>query len=206
MASRTRPSARARTLVQDAITTERRRIARELHDTVVHGLTLIVLQSTAIRRRPDMTAGVIGALELLEEHAHRALVELRQALGQLDTAPGSAEIGALVDRVSRTAVPVRLEVRGEPGPVHADADLAAYRVVQEAVTNALRHGAPDPIIDIGFTWADQVEISVLSRPGRGLGGLREQVVQAGGGLETTRLADGGFRLTARLPRTSEPVR
>jgi signal transduction histidine kinase len=202
---------------------ERRRIAREMHDVVAHSVSVMVVQAGGARRilARDPERAVDAAVHI-EETGRAALVEMRRLLGMLghhdDAArapqPTLAEVGALVRRSREAGQPVELTVLGEPRSLPAGIDLAAYRVVQEGLTNALRHanGAPT---EITVRWApDAIELGVADRgpgvgtggdPGHGLVGMRERVRLYGGELWTGRRDGGGFEIRARIPLEGEVV-
>src|SRR6266540_2850706 len=147
-----------------ATAAERARITRELHDVVAHGLSVMVVQAqgaaAAQHRHPERTA---GALQEIIATGRASLAEMRRLLGvvrreptedpQLAPLPGIGALPALVDQVRAAGTPVRLDVDGEPVPLPASVDLSAYRIVQEALTNTLKHAGPgaQAAIRIGFT-------------------------------------------------------
>jgi signal transduction histidine kinase len=231
-----------------AIAAERDRIARELHDIVSHSVSLMVVQAGAAREvlgtMPDEAS---AALRAVEDAGRGAMTDLRHLLGVLapsqsgeDTDPGPdgdggddrAEVGLapqpgldrlgpLVDRISFAGLPVEVRISGEPRPLPQGIDVTAYRIIQEALTNALRHGDGDKA-EVTVRYADhalRVEVlntgpSVLTggtpRPptprlrtgtgtGRGLLGLRERVAVYGGDLDARRRLGGGYRVRARIP-------
>ncbi|MGW3204149.1 sensor histidine kinase [Streptomyces sp. NPDC001135] len=228
-----------------AIAAERDRIARELHDIVSHNVSLMVVQASAAREvlgtMPDEAA---SALRAVEDAGRGAMTDLRHLLGLLapaqdgtDTDPGPAvgadagavstplapqpgldRLGPLVDRISFAGLPVEVHVSGEPRPLPQGIGVTAYRIIQEALTNALRHGDGGKA-EVTVRYADhalRVEVlntgpSVLTgtapatpRPasagtGRGLLGLRERVAVYGGDLDARRRLGGGYRVRARIP-------
>jgi signal transduction histidine kinase len=196
---------------------ERRRIAREMHDVVAHSVSVMVVQAGGARRILDLDpARAVDAAVHIEETGRAALVEMRRLLGMLggheDAArapqPTLAEVGALVRRSQEAGQPVALTVLGEPRSLPAGIDLAAYRVVQEGLTNALRH-ANGSATEITVRWApDAIELAVADRgpgeaadgdPGHGLVGMRERVRLYGGELWTGPRTGGGFEIRARIP-------
>ncbi len=216
-----------------AVSAERDRIARELHDIVSHNVSLMVIQAGAARQ---VVAGApqdaTDALLAVEASGRDAMTELRALLGLLTPdgtgtddllpQPGMSRLEELVDRVAFAGLPVELTVHGEPRPLPPGIDLTAYRVIQEALTNALRH-APGARAEVQVRYTDRhlrLEIvntgpSVLTGPaeprpavpsqggtgpGRGLLGLRERVAAFGGHLDARRRLGGGFRVRARIPR------
>ncbi|MFJ4184498.1 sensor histidine kinase [Kitasatospora sp. NPDC089509] len=202
----------------EAVTAERLRIAREMHDTVAHSIGIVALQAGAARRvidrRPERAKQALGEIETAGRETlaalRRMLVALRQADGEVsDTVPaGLADLDRLAE--ATTAAGVRVEVRrtGEPGPLPPEIDLSAFRIVQESVTNVVRHAqARDCLVTVGRT-AGELSVEVTDRgrghgstPGTGFGlaGLRERVALLHGEFEAGPRPDGGFRVAARLP-------
>ncbi|MGW2178733.1 sensor histidine kinase [Streptomyces sp. NPDC001732] len=196
----------------------RNRLARELHDSVGHALSAVTLQAGAARKVLDSDPEFVReALAAIEETTRRTVGELDSVLGLLRSgeeqgtagATGPA-LGALDGLLERCGVPVSLTVRGEPGTVPAVVSREAYRIVQEGLSNALRHGGPRAAVELRITvCAADVEIVMDSplperpaavRPGggRGLRGVAERAVLLGGRAEAGP-HEGGWRLTARLP-------
>jgi signal transduction histidine kinase len=221
---------RSRRAVQD----ERERIARELHDIVTHHVSVIVIQAgaglTALDRRPERAR---TALEAIDRTSREALTDMRRMLGILgdpspaSTAaqgdevrapmPGLERLGALIEEVRAAGLPVELSMDGDPRPLDAGVQLSAYRIVQEALTNALKHArgararvrlAYEPrAIEIEVTdqgGAGTRDLGEVGRGGRGLIGMRERVALYGGDFEAGPTPT-GFRVHARLPIDSEPV-
>lgn len=222
----------ARTAAQ-AVTAERLRIAREMHDTVAHSIGIVALQAGAARRvigsRPDRAR---DALTEIEAAGRETLAGLRRMLGALreaDRDPGGrgpgAEPGSLprsprestglaaLDRLTAatTAAGVRVDVEwhGEPPPLLPEVDLAAFRIIQESVTNVVRHaGARSCRVSIDCRTRDAMAIEITDRGrghggapggGYGLAGLRERVALLNGEFHAAPRPDGGFRVAARLP-------
>ncbi len=208
-----------------AVAEERARIAAELHDVVTHNVSVMVIQAGAARKVVDVEPELSKqALLAIESGGRAAMAELRHVMGLLagpggerldgpadglEPQPGLDRLDALVERVRAAGVPVRAEV-SPPGPLPPGVDLAAYRVVQEALTNTIKHvpgaaasvriGGDDEWLEIEVTDTGGARSAGLRAPGgRGLMGLRERLAVYGGTLETGRTADGGFRLAARLP-------
>jgi signal transduction histidine kinase len=203
---------------REAVAAERSRIARELHDVVAHAVSVVVVQAQAGQRlvgRDD--PGARASLEAIENTARTALQEMRRLLGMLrDTdavslapQPGLAQLDELARQVSDAGLPVEVEVDGAPTPLAAGIDLAAYRLVQEGLTNALKHAGP-ACASVRIRYSDtQVELEVADdgrgrngaadRSGHGLAGLRERVALYGGTLESGPAHEGGWRLSATLP-------
>jgi signal transduction histidine kinase len=204
-----------------AVAEERARIARELHDIIAHSVSVMVVQAAAGRRVLDSQPETARAsLEAIETTGRQALAEIRRLLGVLrrddgpDEAlvpqPGLAHVEALVDEMRRAGLPVELRVEGEPGPLPPGVDVSAYRVVQEALTNTLRHAGPARVSVIVRYGPDDVEVEVSddghgssAHPapagGQGLVGMRERVALFQGDFEAGPRAGGGFAVRARLP-------
>jgi signal transduction histidine kinase len=203
---------------REAVAAERSRIARELHDVAAHAVSVVVVQAQAGQRlvgRDDPSAR--ASLEAIEDTARTALQEMRRLLGMLrdtDAAslapqPGLAQLDELARQVSDAGLPVEVEVDGAPTPLAAGIDLAAYRLVQEGLTNALKHaGAARASVRIRYS-DTQVELEVADdgrgrngaagASGHGLVGLRERVALYGGTFESGPAHEGGWRLSATLP-------
>jgi signal transduction histidine kinase len=204
----------------DAVRQERARLTRELHDVVAHGLTVLVVQAVAAQEDLDHDAPlerVRGRLAASEEVARESLQELRTLLGILGTAhdgvaagAGTDAVRALVQRLRATGLDVALDV-DERRPVDDSLELTLYRVVQEALTNAYKHGAGDAQVRVA-SGPDGVEVVVTNRvrpgapaltgSGRGLAGLRERAALHGGSLEAQG-REGVFRLECALPAVPE---
>jgi len=205
-----------------AVTEERARIARELHDVVGHAIAMMTVQAGAERMalandRPE-TSRVLSQIEVT---GRQTLQEMRRMLGLLrsdDSAdftpqPGLAQVGALAERMARSGLDVDVQVEGEPGPVSPGVDISAYRIVQEALTNVLKH-AEAGRARVRVTHGDGgIEIEVADDgtggrepdgQGHGLTGIRERVGLYGGSLDVGPAPQGGWRLVARLPREVEP--
>jgi signal transduction histidine kinase len=202
-----------------AVAEERARIARELHDIVAHAVSVMVLQVGAVRHRlPDGFGEDVDALRGVEETGRSALGEMRRLLGMLrrDDAPelapqpGLGRLDALLHEVRVAGLPVQLHVDGEPLELPAAIDLSAYRIVQEGLTNALKHAhATQADVHIRYA-ADELRIQVsddgngaADATGDGLGhgliGVRERVRLYGGEMSAAGANGGGFRLTTSLP-------
>jgi signal transduction histidine kinase len=197
---------------------ERLRIARELHDVVAHTIATINVQAGVaahvIDKQPEAAA---QALETIKTTSREALRELRSILGVLRApadeesrapAPGLAQLDALIATSDDAGLPVRVEVSGERRPLPPTVDLAAYRIVQESLTNVLRHaGQATAAVRLAYA-PDELAIEVtdtgrgagaVAGTGHGIAGMRERVSALHGELEAASLADGGFRVRARLP-------
>jgi signal transduction histidine kinase len=214
-----------RTEAARAVSEERARIARELHDIVSHSISVITLQTQAVRRRlqPEHVRE-IRDLRAVESTARLAMAEMRRLFGvlradgerpALEPQPGLDQLDGLVADARAAGVPVEVAVEGEPVPLPPGLDLAAFRVIQEALTNVRKH-APGGCATVRLRYEDtDVEVSVENtggvtsqRPdhgGLGLVGMRERVVLYGGSLEAGVQPGGGFTVRARLPfRTGAP--
>jgi signal transduction histidine kinase len=201
-----------------AVAEERARIARELHDIVAHAVSVMVLQVGAVRHRlPDALSPDREALQDVEQAGRTALTDMRRLLGamrqdgeQIDLAPqpGLDRVQSLLDEVRRAGLPVELHLEGEPRPLPRAIDLSAYRIVQEGLTNALKHARASHA-DVTVSYApDAVQIvvrddgagaSTSNDPGYGLAGMRERVKIYGGKMSAGSANGGGFVLTTRLP-------
>jgi signal transduction histidine kinase len=192
------------------VVAERARIARELHDVVTHHVTAMVVQADAAQYKPDTATTSLSAISQAGRHA---LTDLRYLLGALDgNSDGPKEPGKLPDLVAHSRAagqPVELVEEGDPRPMASAADAAVYRVVQEALTNAMKHAAGERTVvrvNHGTEWLDlEVTTDGPGRPslgrgsGRGLVGLRERVHVVGGDLRAGARPDGGFTVQARIP-------
>jgi signal transduction histidine kinase len=224
-----------------AVGEERARIARELHDIVSHNVSVMIVQAGAAREvlatMPDEAGAALAAVE---RAGRDTMTELRHLLGLLAPAadgddpddgtelapqPTLTRLGPLVDRIAFAGLPVEVRVSGTPRPLPTGVDVTAYRIVQEALTNALKHGSGEKA-EVTVRYADhalRVEVlttgpSVLTGgsggagggggrngladergTGRGLTGLRERVAVYGGDLDARRRLGGGYRVRARLP-------
>jgi signal transduction histidine kinase len=201
-----------------AVAEERARIARELHDIVAHAMSVMVLQVGAVRHKlPQTQAEDRDALGHVEQAGRTALAEMRRLLGamrndgdalELGPQPGLDALDSLVEDVSRAGLPVRLHVDGEPFPLPRAIDLSAYRIVQEGLTNALKH-AHASRADVTLRYRpDELELEIAddgkgpatsNGPGHGLVGIRERVNIYGGEMSAGAAPTGGFILSARLP-------
>ena len=201
-----------------AVAEERARIARELHDVVAHAVSVMVLQIGAVRHGlPDSEAEDREALKGVEQTGRTALTEMRRLLGamrrdgesgELSPQAGLDDLGPLVEEVGRAGLSVRLHVEGERRPLPRALDLSAYRIVQEGLTNALKHAqAAEAEVTVRYE-PDGVEIEVRDDGkgaaasdglGHGLVGIRERVTIYGGEMSAGPAPEGGFVLRARLP-------
>jgi signal transduction histidine kinase len=201
-----------------AVAEERARIARELHDIVAHAMSVMVLQVGAVRHKlPQTLEEDRDALGRVEHAGRTALTEMRRLLGamrsdgdgvELGPQPGLDALDSLVEDVSRAGLPVRLHVDGERVPLPRAIDLSAYRIVQEGLTNALKHAhASHADVTVRYR-PDELELKVAddgkgpettNGHGHGLVGIRERVNIYGGEMSAGAAAAGGFILSARLP-------
>ena len=201
-----------------AVAEERARIARELHDIVAHSVSVMVLQVGAVRHRlPASQAQDKEALQGVEQAGRAALTEMRRLLGamrqdgqavDLAPQPGLDSLDTLVADVQRAGLPVHLDRNGERVALSRAIDLSAYRIIQEGLTNVLKHAhATHAEVAIRYG-SDDLQIRVSddgtgSNPvdgnGHGLVGIRERVKIYGGEMSTGQGPGGGFILTARLP-------
>ncbi|WP_230416315.1 sensor histidine kinase [Micromonospora tarapacensis] len=212
--------ANQRALAEQAVADERRRIARELHDVVAHHVSVMGVLATGVRRvlrrDPDAADEAVGTIE---ETSRATLRELRRLLDVLRTEaepaaelapqPGIAGIELLTEQVREAGLPVTLTVQGNPGPLEEGVGLTVYRIVQEALTNALKHaGTATAQVRVSFAGgAVEVEVTDTGRGpspdtdriGHGLVGMRERVGLYGGILRTGGRAGGGYRIYARIP-------
>jgi signal transduction histidine kinase len=197
---------------------ERARIARELHDIVAHAVSVMVLQVGAVRHRlPDAVAPDREALQDVEQAGRTALAEMRRLLDamrrdgdevELAPQPGLDAVESLLEEVRRAGLPVDLHIEGEPCRLPPAIDLSAYRIVQEGLTNALKHARASHA-DVTVRYApDDVQIVVSddgtgattsNDPGFGLAGVRERVRIYGGEMSAGNENGGGFVLRTRLP-------
>ena len=209
---------------REAVVAERARIARELHDVVAHSVSVMVVQAQAGPRLLSVPESAGEAFRSIETTGREALVELRRLLGvlrggeeQLATTPqpGLDRLDALVEQVRAAGLQVDLRVEGEPVQLPAGVDLSAYRIVQEALTNTLKHaGRAEAEVIIRFE-PSALELEVLDNgsgpathpngSGHGLAGMRERVALYGGVLEAGSRKGHGFVVRARLPLGEEPA-
>ena len=203
---------------QRAVAEERARIARELHDVIAHSVSVMTVQAGAVRRllQPGQERERL-ALEAIESTGREALTEMRRLVGLLrrqgtvpdfSPQPSMRAVDVLVGTIREAGLPVELAVEGEPRELAPGVDLAAYRVIQEALTNALKYAGPARAW-VTVRWReDEIEVEIANDgsseatgdgTGHGLIGLRERVALVGGTIESGPRAGGGFVVTARLP-------
>jgi signal transduction histidine kinase len=205
-----------------AVEVERARIAAELHDVVTHNVSVMVIQTGAARKVMDAAPELSKqAMLAVEASGRAAMSELRHVMGLLSAAeherpdglepqPGLDQLDSLVDGVRAAGTPVSVAVSPPPGPLPPGIDLTAYRIVQEALTNTLKHAVgASAAVTIGHQddWLE-IEVTDTGGPpgpasrtgnGRGLIGLRERLAVYGGTLESGRRIGGGYRIMARVP-------
>ena len=205
-----------------AVAEERARIARELHDIVAQAVSVMVLQVGAVRHKiPDERAEDREALRGVERAGRTALAEMRRLLAamrrdgedvEFAPQPGLDGLDSLLEEVGRAGLPVELHVDGDPVPLPRGVDLSAYRIVQEALTNALKHArATDADVTVRYR-QDELQIEVRDNGrgsattdglGHGLVGIRERVKIYGGDMTAGTASEGGFVLSTRLPLSDE---
>ena len=214
--------ARAEQDARRRIDEERLRIARELHDVVAHTMATINVQAGVaahvLSSRPEAAAESLQAIKAASKEGLKELRAVLDVLRQADDAdptqpaPGTAQLEALIAGARRAGLETTLTVTGEPVPLPAAVDLAAYRIVQESLTNAIRHAGPaTAAVSLGYHH-DELRIDVTdtgrSQPtgaaaghngGHGLAGMRERAATVGGTVETGPGPGGGYRVAARLP-------
>jgi signal transduction histidine kinase len=203
-----------------AVAEERARIARELHDIVAHSVSVMVLQVGAVRHRLPQ-GDDSEALKGVERAGRTALAEMRRLLAAMRTdgdaveftpQPGLDELNSLLDEIERAGLPVTLHVDGEAFPLPRAIDLSAYRIVQEGLTNALKHSrATKADVTVRYR-TDEVQLEIRDNGsgtatgdglGHGLVGIRERVKIYGGEMSAGTANGGGWVLSTRLPLTSD---
>lgn len=210
--------------VRSAAAAERARLAREIHDVIAHSVSVMVIQAggarTVLEAAPDRAETALGSVE---QAGREALAEMRRLLGILDAGdrhelapqPGLDDLPELVARTEAAGVPASILIEGEPVPVPPGVSLCAYRVIQEALTNTIRHAGPARA-RIAVRWReDALELEVaddgrgdvtpdLPTGGHGLAGMRERAALHGGRLEAGPEHGGGFAVRAWIP-LEDPV-
>jgi signal transduction histidine kinase len=207
-----------------AASEERARIAREMHDIVSHGLSVMVVQADGARyaSATDPQAAT-QALATISETGREALTDMRRMLGLLRAGdggagtrpqPGIADLDALLEQAAGSGLRLHAEVE-RPLPVDSGVGLAVYRVLQESLTNVRKHAGPDPHVQVTLRRADDHLVAEVVDDGRGgtatddgkghgLIGMRQRVAALGGSLEAAPRPGGGFAVRARLPLDGEP--
>jgi signal transduction histidine kinase len=213
-----------RQATEAAVRDERARIARELHDVVAHSVSVVAIQAGAAQSVLDTEPErAREPLDAIESTAREALIEMRRLLGvlraeddgpSLTPQPGLADVETLLGHIREAGLPVDLTVEGEPRALPPGVELSAFRIVQEALTNVLRHaGTARARVTVRYR-TDAVEVQVVDdgrssgdrRPGgHGLVGMQERVTLYGGTLTTGEQSEGGFAVTAVLPVGSPPA-
>jgi signal transduction histidine kinase len=227
-----RLAAEQKELMRKAVAVERMHIARELHDSVAHSITVIVLQAAGAARVMHTRPGSAGpALNEIENAGRQALEELRRLLTVLraneaavdgsasdDHQPCIDDLDALLDQLHDAGLPVRLHRSGEARTIAPSVSRTAYRIVQEALTNVTKHAPGSVRVDVGLSWTpEQLVVDVANEVpdrasgpvsglacGFGLVGLRERAAIVGGRL-TAGVTSDGFKVTAVLPVSAAPV-
>ena len=198
---------------------ERSRIAREMHDVVAHGLSVIVVQADGARYASAKDPQAAGsALETISATGREALAEMRnmlgllrsEAVGDLRPQPGLSDLAFLFDDARAAGMDVETSLPHDPPEVPDGVALTAYRVVQEALTNVRKHAGPGARVELSVVVGDEVRIDVaddgrgagaaVDGGGLGLVGMRERVTVHGGTLEAGPRPGGGYLLSARIPR------
>ena len=202
----------------EAIAEERARIARELHDVVAHSVTVMVVQAGAAEEMLKLDPGrAVEPLHAVQDTGRQALVEMSRLVGllrerdgdpELAPQPGLARVDELLAQMRRAGLRVELHVEGERRALPIGVDLSAYRILQEALTNTLKHaGSADAEVNLRYS-ADTFELEVLDdgagdgdgpSGGHGLAGMRERASVFGGELAAGPRPEGGFAVRVRLP-------
>lgn len=203
---------------------ERLRIARELHDVVAHNISLISVQATVgvhlIDERPAEAAAALAAIKQASKQALRELRRILDVLRQADEAeptapaPGLAELDALIISTRHAGLPTELQVRGQRRPLPSTVDVAAFRIIQESLTNALRYASPaetrvtldyeEGVLNLEVT-DDGAAAATALGSGHGIAGMRERAAAVGGSLHAEPLVGGGFSVRATLPVSDAPT-
>jgi signal transduction histidine kinase len=218
---------------RQAVADERARMAREMHDVVAHSLAVMVRLAEggrcAATKNPRLA---VDALTMVASTGREALGDMRGVMAALRGGPGGSssvelqpqptvdDVGALIEPVRAAGLTVGLRTTGSPRPLDRAVSLAAYRVVQECLTNVVKHAGPDATADVRLEWlARELVVTVaddgggcpgpdaFAAGGQGLPGMRERVTLAGGRLTAGRRDDGagGFTVRARLPVAPQPA-
>jgi signal transduction histidine kinase len=212
----------------DPVRAERERIAQELHDTVGHHLTVLAIHAGALTQGSQMPASVHAAIDVLRRTAALALADLRRVMDDLDAEERAVdasttgnelnELDGLIDGVAAAGLTVALTLDGTPTQHDRAVSRTAVRIVQEALTNAVKHGRatdgrvalsfqPDSlvveVVDNGHAGGTPRPVDTSRRPHRGLLGMQRRVAVLSGDLQVGPSAAGGFRVWARLPRLAQ---
>ncbi|MGI8949672.1 MAG: sensor histidine kinase [Ornithinimicrobium sp.] len=204
-----------------AVAEERNRIARELHDVIGHSVSVMTVQASAVRRRLTADQAVERqALESVESVGREALAEMRRMVGalrgvgedhELEPVPGLDQVDRLAEKFRTAGLPVSFSVTGVARDLAPGLDLTAYRLVQEGLTNTLRHARDPQRVEVAVAYgADRIELAIrddgqrssgspATEKGSGLLGMRERVTVYGGSLVAGVRPEGGFELVATLP-------
>jgi len=206
---------------EEAVREEQTRIARELHDVVAHEVTVMTIQAAAANRvfetSPEEAS---AAMTTVEEAGHRALTEMRRLLGllrsggdgDLDPQPGLEDLDTLISQLGDAGLDVALTVEGRPRPIPVGVDVNAFRIIQESLTNTVKHGGPGARSSVVVRYGEQ-ELSITvsddgrgaavglsgNGSGQGIVGMRERVVMLDGTLEAGPRPGGGYRVLGRIP-------
>ena len=223
---RERAEREARALIDE----ERLRIARELHDVVAHTMATINVQASAaaalLPQRPEQAAESLAAIRAASKEGLRELRAILNVLRRADDpadstqpAPGLTRLDALAEGVRQAGLPVTVTITGGPRPLPAVTDLAAYRIIQEALTNSIRHAGPATATVAVRYGADDLEIEIADTgrgaalrsgnpggSGHGLRGMRERATAAGGTIDIGPGSSGGFRVAACFPVSDDAAR
>lgn len=196
----------------------RARLAHDVHDVVGHSLAVILAQAQAAEFIDDVD-GLRRSLENISGVARRSLTDVRAVLGRPGAEPNpTADLDLLVESVRQAGVDVRVQATGEPRPLAPDVETTVFRVLQEMLTNALKHGDSRHGFDVALDWTDGLTLTVtnvslrggVAQRGLGIPGMRERLEAVGGDLVTSRRGDGGhdvFEARMRIPRrTPRPAR
>lgn len=204
-----------------AVAAERARLTREVHDVVAHGLAVIVMQAqggaAAFAKRP---ADTLAALDTIVATGRASLADLRHVLSAPDggaTRPvtGLGQLSGLIEQVRRAGTPVKLHIDGSPRPLPASVDVSSYRIIQEALTNTMKHAGSGARAQVRVTYtADELRLeasddgsgeSTSGGTGNGLKGMRERAVLLGGEVIAGPGLDGGYVVRARIPRDPDEI-
>ena len=201
---------------REAVAEERTRIARELHDVIAHSVSVMTVQAGAAEEMLRVDPGrAVEPVRAVQETGRQALVEMKRLVGMLREGdeetglapqPGFAEVELLVAQVREAGLEIDLRVEGTPRPLPIGVDLSVYRVVQEALTNSLKHGGRRATVTLRFDPEklaievdDEGVVTVVGGSGHGLAGMRERVGIFGGTFDAGPRAGGGFTVRAQLP-------